>query len=178
MDKSATLSKKSQLGKALAYTLNQWDALCYYADDGLAEPDNNAVERALRNICLGKNYIFFGSDHGGERGALLYHLTGTCKLNGIDPQAYLRHILSVLPEWPRIIKWPNFCPQKWISLLINRQYGIAFTLTSVQHMGQHLRGRNNGGGCCRRADPPWVYLRGNGRELQKENVKSGNTTVS
>ncbi len=47
-----------------------------------------------------KNFIFFGSDHGGERGALLYGLIGTCRLNGIDPEAYLRHILSVLPEWP------------------------------------------------------------------------------
>ncbi|EJQ4184950.1 transposase domain-containing protein, partial [Escherichia coli] len=50
-------------------------------------------------VCLGKkNYMFFGSDHGGERGALLYGLIGTCRLNGIDPEAYLRHILSVLPE--------------------------------------------------------------------------------
>ena len=45
-------------------------------------------------------YVFFGSDHGGERGALLYGLIGTCRLNGIDPEAYLRHILSILPEWP------------------------------------------------------------------------------
>ncbi|WP_249546062.1 transposase domain-containing protein, partial [Escherichia coli] len=53
------------------------------------------------SVCLGKkNYVFFGSDHGGERGALLYGLIGTCRLNGIDPEAYLRHILSVLPEWP------------------------------------------------------------------------------
>ncbi|HCI3050194.1 TPA: transposase domain-containing protein, partial [Escherichia coli] len=52
-------------------------------------------------VCLGKkNYVFFGSDHGGERGALLYGLIDTCRLNGIDPEAYLRHILSVLPEWP------------------------------------------------------------------------------
>ncbi|MBS0907907.1 IS66 family transposase, partial [Pantoea dispersa] len=101
VEKSATLSKKSRLGEAFAYVLNQWDALCYYCDDGLAEPDNNAAERALRAVCLGKkNYIFFGSDHGGERGALLYGLIGTCRLNGIDPEAYLRHILSVLPEWP------------------------------------------------------------------------------
>ena len=101
VEKSATLSKKSRLGEAFAYALNQWDALCYYCDDGLAEADNNAAERALRAVCLGKkNYIFFGSDHGGERGALLYGLIGTCRLNGIDPEAYLRHILSVLPEWP------------------------------------------------------------------------------
>ena len=101
VEKSATLSKKSRLGEAFAYALNQWDALCYYCDDGLAEPDNNAAERALRAVCLGKkNFIFFGSDHGGERGALLYGLIGTCRLNGIDPETYLRHILSVLPEWP------------------------------------------------------------------------------
>ncbi|ESU75966.1 Transposase (plasmid) [Shigella dysenteriae WRSd3] len=59
------------------------------------------AERALRTVCLGKkNYMFFGSDHGGDRGALLYGLIGSCRLNGIDPEAYLRHILSVLPEWP------------------------------------------------------------------------------
>ena len=97
----STLSKKSRLGEAFSYVLNQWDALCYYSDDGLAEADNNTAERALRAVCLGKkNYVFFGSDHGGERGALLYGLIGTCRLNGIDPEAYLRHILSVLPEWP------------------------------------------------------------------------------
>ncbi|EHV69067.1 integrase core domain protein [Escherichia coli DEC6C] len=101
VEKNGTLSKKSRLGEAFSYVLNQWDALCYYSDDGLAETDNNTAERALRAVCLGKkNYVFFGSDHGGERGALLYGLIGTCRLNGIDPEAYLRHILSVLPEWP------------------------------------------------------------------------------
>ncbi|EJK95243.1 transposase IS66 family protein [Escherichia coli STEC_O31] len=101
VEKNGTLSKKSRLGEAFSYVLNQWDALCYYSDDGLAETDNNTAERALRAVCLGKkNYVFFGSDHGGERGALLYGLIGTCRLNGIDPEAYLSHILSVLPEWP------------------------------------------------------------------------------
>lgn len=83
VEKSATLSKKSRLDKAFAYALNQWHALCYYCDDGLAEPDNNAAERALRAVCLGKkNYIFFGRDHGSERGSLMYGLIGTCRLNG------------------------------------------------------------------------------------------------
>ncbi|EOA6666252.1 transposase, partial [Escherichia coli] len=101
VEKNGTLSKKSRLGEAFSYVLNQWDALCYYSDDGLAEADNNTAERALRTVCLGKkNYMFFGSDHGGDRGALLYGLIGSCRLNGIDPEAYLRHILSVLPEWP------------------------------------------------------------------------------
>ncbi|HDT4439938.1 transposase, partial [Escherichia coli] len=101
VEKNGTLSKKSRLGEAFSYVLNQWDALCYYSDDGLAEADNNTAERALRAVCLGKkNYMFFGNDHGGERGALLCGLIGSCRLNGIDPEAYLRHILSVLPEWP------------------------------------------------------------------------------
>lgn len=98
-EKNATLSKKSRLGEAFSYVLNQWDTLCYYSDDGLAEADNNTAERALRAVCLGKkNYMFFGNDHGGERGTLLYGLIGTCRLNGIDPKAYLLHILSVLSE--------------------------------------------------------------------------------
>ncbi|CAM7122509.1 transposase IS66 family protein [Escherichia coli P0305260.11] len=96
-----TLSKKCRLRDAFRYIRKHWVALCNFCDDGLAEADNNTAERALRAVCLGKkNYVFFGSDHGGERGALLYGLIGTCRLNGIDPEAYLRHILSVLPEWP------------------------------------------------------------------------------
>ncbi|ENI6587488.1 transposase, partial [Escherichia coli] len=93
--------KKCRLRDAFRYIRKHWVALCNFCDDGLAEADNNTAERALRAVCLGKkNYVFFGSDHGGERGALLYGLIGTCRLNGIDPEAYLRHILSVLPEWP------------------------------------------------------------------------------
>ncbi|RNI57891.1 IS66 family transposase [Escherichia coli] len=100
VEKNGTLSKKSRLGEAFSYVLNQWEALCYYSDDSLAEADNNTAERALRAVCLGKkNYMFFGNDHGGERGALLYGLIGNCRLNGIDSEAYLRHILSVLPKW-------------------------------------------------------------------------------
>ncbi|WP_446714977.1 IS66 family transposase [Citrobacter sp. NCU1] len=107
--------------------LNQWGALCYYCDDGPAEPDNNAAERALRTVCLGKkNYIFFGSDHGGERGALLYGLSATCRLNGIAPETCLRHILSVLPEWPPK-KWLNSCHGTWISPINSSQYGAHLT---------------------------------------------------
>ncbi|WP_284530778.1 IS66 family transposase, partial [Shigella dysenteriae] len=100
-EKEQTLSKKCRLRDAFRYIRKHWVALCNFSDDGLAEADNNAAERALRAVCLGKkNFMFFGSDHGGERGALLYGLIGTCRLNGIDPEAYLRYILSVLPEWP------------------------------------------------------------------------------
>jgi transposase len=95
--RNATLSKKLWPGEAFAYVLNPWDALCYCCDDGLAEPDNDVAEQALHAVCPGKrNDIFFG----GERGALLYELIGTCNLNGIDMEAYPCPILSVLLEWP------------------------------------------------------------------------------
>ena len=73
----------------------------YYANDGWVEIDNNIAENALRAVSLGrKNFLFFGSDHGGERGALLYSLIGTCKLNDVDPENYLRHVLGVIADWP------------------------------------------------------------------------------
>ncbi|WP_234369984.1 IS66 family transposase, partial [Citrobacter freundii] len=75
----------SELAKAFGYALNQWPALIRYAEDGWVEVDNNIAENALRRVSLGrKNWLFFGSDHGGERGASLYSLIGTCKLNGVD----------------------------------------------------------------------------------------------
>ncbi len=96
-----TLSRHSELAKAFTYVLNQWPALAYYTDDGWAEADNNIAENALRMVSLGrKNYLFFGSDHGGERGALLYSLIGTCKLNGVEPESYLRYVLDVIADWP------------------------------------------------------------------------------
>ncbi|EES7839140.1 transposase, partial [Escherichia coli] len=66
--KMKTLSRHSELAKAFAYALNQWPALTYYANDGWVEIDNNIAENALRAVSLGrKNFLFFGSDHGGER---------------------------------------------------------------------------------------------------------------
>jgi len=100
-EKQKTLSRHSELAKAFAYALNQWGALKYYASNGWAESDNNIAENALRIVSLGrKNYLFFGSDHGGDRCAQLYGLIGSCRLNGIDPERYLRHVLSVIADWP------------------------------------------------------------------------------
>ncbi|EFF7918771.1 IS66 family transposase, partial [Escherichia coli] len=100
-EKMKTLSRHSELAKAFAYALNQWPALTYYANDGWVEIDNNIAENALRAVSLGrKNFLFFGSDHGGERGALLYSLIGTCKLNDVDPESNLRHVPGVIADWP------------------------------------------------------------------------------
>lgn len=96
-----TLSRHSELAKAFVYALNQWSALTYYSENGWVEADNNLAENALRMVSLGrKNFLFFGSDHGGECGALLYSQIGTCRLNGIDPEHYLRHVLNVIADWP------------------------------------------------------------------------------
>lgn len=87
--------------KAFAYLLKQWDALSLYCENCWAEIDNNIAENALRGVALGrKNWLFAGSDSGGERAALLYSLIGTCKLNGVEPETWLRYVLNHIQDWP------------------------------------------------------------------------------
>jgi transposase len=95
------LSTKSDTAAAVKYALGHWQALTRFCDDGRLEIDNNAAERALRVVALGrKNYLFAGSDAGGERAAAIYSLLGTAKLNGIDPEAYLRQVLERIADHP------------------------------------------------------------------------------
>jgi transposase len=92
-------STKSELTKAARYSLARWTALTRYVEDGTLEIDNNAAERALRGVALGRNnYLFMGSDSGGERAAALYSLVETAKLNGLDPEAYLREVFARIAE--------------------------------------------------------------------------------
>jgi hypothetical protein len=95
------LSKKSELTQAIHYALGRWTPLMRYCDDGRLEIDNNAAERALRAVALGrKNFLFMGSNAGGERAAAMYSLIGTAKLNGIDPEAYLSTVLARIANHP------------------------------------------------------------------------------
>ena len=95
------LSRKSDTTTAVNYALGRWPALVRYSDDGQLEIDNNAAERALRAVALGrKNYLFAGSDAGGERAAAIYSLIGSAKLNGLDPESYLRQVLTRIAEHP------------------------------------------------------------------------------
>ena len=90
----SNLSRKSELAKAITYALERWTALMVFVDNGRVEMDNNAAERALRTVAIGrKNYLFAGSDAGGERAAAVYSLLGSAKLNGIDPEAYMTEVL-------------------------------------------------------------------------------------
>jgi transposase len=98
-EKVATLSAKSELAKAIRYSLNQWNALVLYCEDGRIEISNALAENALRCVSLGrKNFLFAGSDSGGERAAAMYGLIGTCKLNDINPRAYLEYVLTHIAD--------------------------------------------------------------------------------
>ena len=97
----AGLSRKSDTAGSVRYALSRWRALTRYLNDGQIELDNSAAERALRAVALGrKNFLFAGSDSGGQRAACLYSLLGTAKLNGLDPELYLREILGRIGEHP------------------------------------------------------------------------------
>src|SRR5215469_14901121 len=96
-----SLSSKSETAGAIRYALSRWRALSRYADDGRLEIDNSAAERALRAVALGrKNFLFVGSDCGGERAAAMYTLIGSAKLNGLDPELYLRTVLTRIADHP------------------------------------------------------------------------------
>ena len=95
------LSRKSDTTAAIRYALSRWDALTRYIEDGHIEIDNNAAERSLRGVALGrKNYLFAGSDAGGERAAAIYSLIGSAKLNGLNPEAYLREVMTRIADHP------------------------------------------------------------------------------
>ena len=98
-EQRARLSKSSDTTKAINYSLNRWDAFTRFLDDGHLCMSNNAAERELRAVALGrKNWTFAGSDEGGRRAATIYTLIATAKLNDVDPQAWLADVLTRLPD--------------------------------------------------------------------------------
>ena len=109
----ATISKKSSLAGAIRYSLARWPALCRFATDGRLEMTNNAAERAIRPLALGrKNWLFAGSDNGGRRAATIYTITQTAILNGHDPEAYLADILARIADHP-INRIDELLPWRW-----------------------------------------------------------------
>jgi transposase len=115
---------QSAIGKALAYSIHRWPALTRYLEDGWLNIDNNPVENAIRGIALGrKNWLFAGSEAGGRRAAQFYTLIETAKLNGVNPQAYLTHVLTQLPsakakDLDALLPW-NYRPQPLPDIILD-----------------------------------------------------------
>jgi len=114
LDKALTeISGKSTLAKAIRYALARWTALTRYTTDGRLEMTNNAVERAIRPLALTrKNYLFAGADSGGTRSAAMYTLIETAKMNGLDPEAYLRDVIARIADHP-INRITELLPWNW-----------------------------------------------------------------
>jgi len=114
----AKLSSKNPVAKAINYSLKRWTAMTRFLTDGRICLSNNAAERALRGIAVGRhNWTFAGSDRGGQRAAAIYTLIETCKLNAVDPRAWLADVLSRLADHPanRVAEllpwnWPSSRP--------------------------------------------------------------------
>lgn len=104
---------KGPMGKALAYSLSLWPRLCAYVQDGRYLIDNNRIENTIRPLAIGrKNYLFAGSDRGARHAALMYSLLGTCKLNGVEPFAYLSDVIARISEH-RANRLGELLPQNW-----------------------------------------------------------------
>jgi transposase len=97
-EQNPSVPPKSPMGLAISYARSQWIALTRYLEDGILDIDNNAAERALRRVAIGrKNWMFAGSDKGGHRAAIIYTLVASCARLKIDPYDYLRDVLERLP---------------------------------------------------------------------------------
>jgi transposase len=104
---------KSPEGRAVRYTLKNWTALTRYCDDGDLEIDNNATERAIRSIAVGRhNWMFFGSDHGGQMAAVLRSFLASCQRSGIDPFTWFKDVLSRIAAHP-ITRITELLPHNW-----------------------------------------------------------------
>jgi transposase len=109
----ALLSSNNDTAKAINYLLNHWAAFTRFLDDGRVCLSNNAAERALRGVAIGRrNWTFAGSDAGGHRAAVVYTLIETCKMNDVDPQAWLADVLGRLPDHPAN-KVADLLPWNW-----------------------------------------------------------------
>src|SRR3982075_974341 len=100
-EQRAKLSRGNDVAKAMEYMLKRWPAFARFLDDGRICLSNNAAERAIRGIALGrKSWLFAGSDRGGQRAAAMYTIIETCKMNGVDPRAWLADVLARIADYP------------------------------------------------------------------------------
>ena len=115
-EKLALISQKTKLAEAIRYVLSRWEGLTRFIDDGRIEIDSNVVERAIRPIALSrKNALFAGSDGGGEQWAIIASLIETCKLNNVDPQAYIADVLAKIVNGHPNSRIDDLMPWAYIS---------------------------------------------------------------
>ena len=109
----AEILPKSPQGRAVRYSLKNWTALTRYCEDGDLEIDNNATERAIRSVAIGRhNWVFFGSDQGGKTAAVLRSFTASCQRVGVDPFTWLKDVLSRIADHP-ITRVAELLPHNW-----------------------------------------------------------------
>jgi len=112
-EQHAKLSRRNDVAKAMDYMLKRWDAFTRFLDDGRICLSNNAAERALRGIAIGrKSWLFCGSDRGGDRAAMMYSLIVTAKMNDVDPQAWLADVLARIAVHP-VQRLDELLPWNW-----------------------------------------------------------------
>ena len=112
------IPSKGDLAKAFRYALNRWHAFSLFLDDGRVAIDNNAAERAVRPICLGKkNWLFAGSETGAETLARAMTLIESAKMNGLDPQAYITDLLNRIHDH-KINRIDELLPWNWVPLTV------------------------------------------------------------
>jgi len=113
-DAMRQLSPKSEMAKAIVYGLKLWPALVRFLDDGRLEIDNNIAERALRCVAVGRrNWLFAGSQAGGERAAAILTVIETCKANDVEPQTYIADVIAkIAADWPAS-RWDELMPWNW-----------------------------------------------------------------
>ncbi len=116
------LSAKSTLANAFRYAINRREALSRFVSDGRLEVDNNIAENAMRCVAIGrKNYLFAGADSGGERAAAMYTIVQTTKLNGVNPEAYLRDTFARIAEGHPISRIEELMPWSWPTIAVQHE---------------------------------------------------------
>ncbi|TXI88658.1 MAG: transposase, partial [Burkholderiaceae bacterium] len=116
LEQSRLVLPKTKLGEAIAYTLNRWNALQVYIDYPFVEISNNGSERSIKPVVLSRrNWLFAGSEEGGRTAATILSLIETCKRLGINPVAYLKDVLTRLPN-VKTSQVDDFLPDRWLAL--------------------------------------------------------------
>ncbi len=101
LDQAPVILPKSAIGIAINYTLSLWPRLKKYTEDGRFQIDNNLIENSIRPVALGrKNYLFAGSHEGATKAAIIYSLLATCKIRDVEPFAWLKNALEIIPDYP------------------------------------------------------------------------------